>query len=84
VVLSGGGARNPVMTSRLTEKLAPIPLCLSDEYGIPSDAKEALGFAILANETVCGNCANVPGVTGAREATVLGKISIGKNILQNV
>jgi len=84
VVLSGGGARNPVMTSRLSEKLAPIPLCLSDEYGIPSDAKEALGFAILASETVCGNCANVPGVTGARETTILGKISIGKNILQNV
>ncbi len=81
VVLSGGGARNPVMVSRLREKLAPKRLCLSDEYGIPADAKEALGFAVLANETVCGNRTNVPGVTGARDATLLGKISIGKNIL---
>lgn len=81
VVLSGGGARNPVIVSRLREKLAPTRLCLSDEYGIPADAKEALGFAVLANEAVCGNRANVPGVTGARDATVLGKISIGKNVL---
>ena len=81
VILSGGGARNPVMVSRLREKLAPVRLCLSDDYGIPLDAKEAVGFAVLANETVCGNRANVPGVTGARDATVLGKISIGKNIL---
>lgn len=81
VILSGGGARNPVMVSRLREKLAPVRLCLSDDYGIPLDAKEAVGFAVLANETVCGNRANVPGVTGARDATVLGKISIGKNVL---
>lgn len=81
VILSGGGARNPVMVSRLREKLAPKRLCLSDEYGIPADAKEAVGFAVLANETVCGNRANVPGVTGARDATILGKISIGKEIV---
>ena len=80
VVLSGGGARNPVMVSRLREKLAPIPLSLSEEYGISSDAKEAVGFAVLANETVCANRANVPRVTGARDTTILGKISIGKNV----
>ncbi len=80
VVLSGGGARNPVMVSSLREKLSPIPLSLSDEYGIPSDAKEAVGFAVLANETVCANRTNVPRVTGARDATILGKISIGKNV----
>ena len=74
VILSGGGARNPLMVSRLREKLAPT-------HGIPVDAKEAVGFAVLANETVCGNRANVPGVTGASDATVLGKISIGKNII---
>ena len=80
VVLSGGGARNPVMVSRLREKLAPVTLSLSDKYGIPPDAKEAVGFAVLANETVCANMANVPGVTGARVPTILGKISIGKNV----
>ncbi|MCY3985476.1 MAG: anhydro-N-acetylmuramic acid kinase [Candidatus Dadabacteria bacterium] len=80
VVLSGGGARNPVMVSSLREKLSPTRLCLLDEYGIVVEAKEALGFALLANETVCANRANMPEVTGAREATVLGKISIGKNV----
>ena len=43
-----------------------------------SDAKEALAFAILANETICGNPANVPSATGARENVVLGKIIPGK------
>ncbi len=80
VVLSGGGARNPVMVSSLREKLAPVPLSLSDDHGIPCDAKEAVGFAVLANETVCANMTNAPGVTGARDATILGKISIGKNV----
>ena len=80
IVLSGGGARNPVMVQSLREKLSPIVLSLSDEYGISAEAKEAAGFAVLANETVCGNRANIPEVTGARGATVLGKISIGKNV----
>ena len=80
VILSGGGARNAFMVSRLREKLAPRRLSFSDRYGIPLDAKEAVGFAILANETVCANRTNIPVVTGARSATILGKISIGKNV----
>ena len=66
IVLSGGGARNPVMVQSLREKLSPIGLSLSDEYGISAEAKEAAGFAVLANETVCANRANIPEVTGAR------------------
>lgn len=79
VILSGGGARNPVLFSSLAEKLKPIRLRLSDEYGIPADAKEAVAFAILANETVRGAPGNVPKVTGAGREVVLGKISIGEN-----
>lgn len=79
VVLSGGGARNPVLVSSLGEKLGPVRLSLSDEYGIPADAKEAVAFVILANETVRGGRGNVPEVTGARREVVLGKISIGEN-----
>ena len=40
-----------------------------------SDAKEAVAFAILANETVSGNCANLPQVTGSSQPTMLGKIT---------
>jgi anhydro-N-acetylmuramic acid kinase len=45
------------------------------ETGIDPDAKEALIFAVLANETVHGVPNNVPGATGARWPTVLGKVT---------
>ena len=74
VYLSGGGARNPVLRRRLEELLAPVPVCQSDTLGLPVDAKEAIAFAILANETICGTPANVPSATGARGPRVLGAI----------
>lgn len=81
VILSGGGAFNPVIVERLKEKLKPIPLSLSEKYQIPPDSKEAIAFAILANETIFTNYSNLPNVTGARSGAPLGKISIGKNKL---
>ena len=81
VILSGGGVFNSVMLKRLKEKLKPIPLTVSDKYNIPPDSKEAIAFAILANETIFTNYSNIPNVTGARSGAPLGKISIGKNRL---
>jgi len=46
----------------------------TDEWGIASRAKEAVAFAILANETVAGNPSNVPSATGAAHPVVLGKL----------
>ena len=69
------------MVEKLTKKLSPIELSLSDKYNIPADSKEAISFAVLANETIFGNPTNLPKVTGARSGSPLGKISIGKNIL---
>ena len=83
IILSGGGAFNPIMVEKLTQKVKPIKLTLSDEYNIPADSKEAVSFAVLANETIFGNCANLPNVTGARSRSPIGKISIGKNNLDN-
>jgi len=74
VVMSGGGVHNPVLFQFLKDYLEDIKLRKVDEFGIPSDAKEALAFAILANETICGNPGNVPSATGAKERVVLGKI----------
>jgi len=45
-----------------------------EDFGINGEAKEALAFAILGNETVLGRPANVPSATGARRAVVLGKV----------
>ena len=81
VIISGGGSHNPVIVERLKERLNPIPLNSSGDYGIPPDSKEAVAFAILANETIFNNYSNLPKVTGARAGAPLGKISIGKNRL---
>jgi anhydro-N-acetylmuramic acid kinase len=74
VILSGGGCRNDYLVELLQSLFAPIPVNVSDEYGFSADAKEAVGFAILANETIAGNPSNLPSATGASHAVVLGKI----------
>ncbi|HLG29321.1 MAG TPA: anhydro-N-acetylmuramic acid kinase, partial [Candidatus Brocadiales bacterium] len=74
VILSGGGSRNLFLVELLKEYLYPAKVKMSDEFGIPGNAKEAIAFAILANETISGNPNNVPSATGAREAVILGKI----------
>ncbi len=74
VILSGGGCRNDYLVELLRELFAPVPVRLSDEFGVPADAKEAIGFAVLANETISGNPSNVPSATGASHPVVLGKI----------
>ena len=77
VYLSGGGRRNPVLTARLGEILAPVPVGDSSELGLDVDFKEAIAFAVLANETICGQASNVPSATGARGPRVLGVVSPG-------
>jgi anhydro-N-acetylmuramic acid kinase len=77
IVLSGGGARNATLVTMLAEQLAPLGIVsrFSDEFGLPSDAKEAVAFAILAYETWHHRPSNVPSATGARRPAILGKIS---------
>lgn len=71
--VSGGGAQNPLIMEGLAEKFNPISVVDVAERGFAGDAKEAIGFAILANEAVHGNFANVPNATGATCRKVLGK-----------
>lgn len=73
IIVSGGGARNKFMMWAL-ERYFNVPVKFTDEFGISSDAKEAICFAVLANETISGNPSNIKSVTGARERTVLGGI----------
>jgi anhydro-N-acetylmuramic acid kinase len=77
MILSGGGAKNSTLVAMLATELALIGLRLrfSDEYGLPSAAKEAVAFAVLAHETWRQRASNIPSATGARRAAVLGKIS---------
>jgi len=74
LIVSGGGAHNRLLMKRLVELLPRLKVELSDRYGLPVDAKEAIAFAILADRTLHGLPGNLPSVTGARRAVVLGKI----------
>jgi anhydro-N-acetylmuramic acid kinase len=75
VIVSGGGANNQTLMTMLRDKLAPAIVRLSEEVGIPGDAKEALAFAILAYETWHGRPGNLPAATGASRAVILGQIT---------
>ena len=74
LIISGGGSKNETLVRMMRDCFKPIPVTHSDDYGISGVAKEAIAFAVLANETVCGGCANIPGATGARRRVILGKI----------
>ncbi|HKT89076.1 MAG TPA: anhydro-N-acetylmuramic acid kinase [Candidatus Sulfotelmatobacter sp.] len=77
LILSGGGARNATLVSMIAEPLAPMGIVtrFSDEFGLPSEAKEAVAFAVLAYETWHRRPSNVPSATGTQKPAVLGKIS---------
>ena len=77
LIVSGGGAKNPTLMAMLANEMRDIGLRLrsSDEFGIPSEAKEAVAFAVLAFETWNRRASNLPSATGARRAAVLGKVS---------
>jgi anhydro-N-acetylmuramic acid kinase len=74
-ILSGGGAFNKTLVRRIKQGLPGMVVRTTDKYGIPNEALEAVAFAILGNETICGTPANVPQVTGARQPVLLGKIT---------
>lgn len=76
-VVSGGGTKNSTLMTMLTNELAPLGLRLrlSDEFGIPAEAKEAIAFALLSYETWHRRPSNVPSATGAKRPAILGKVS---------
>jgi len=74
LIVSGGGARNRLLLACLQQSLPHLQIELSDAYGLPVDAKEAVAFAVLADRTLHGLPGNLPSVTGARRAVVLGKL----------
>jgi anhydro-N-acetylmuramic acid kinase len=77
MILSGGGANNATVVRMLRDQLLPLGLHLrfSDEFGLPSEAKEAVAFALLAYETWNLRPSNIPSATGAEQAAILGKLS---------
>ena len=76
-IVSGGGTRNRTLMRMIAAELAPqgLRVRVSDEFGVPSEAKEALAFAVLAYETWHQRPSNVPSATGAQRPAILGKLS---------
>ncbi len=73
--VSGGGVHNRYLMRRLATHFHPVPVLPMEELGFSSDAKEAVLFAVLANETISGRPSNVPGATGASRPVILGTIA---------
>jgi len=74
LIVSGGGARNPLILAQLSAALGGTEVLTTEELGLPGDAKEAFIFALLADETLHGRPSNLPSATGARRPALLGKI----------
>ncbi len=74
LIVAGGGAHNRLLVARISELVPELAVSLSDDFGIPADAREAVAFALLADRTLQGLPGNLPAVTGARRAAVLGSI----------
>jgi anhydro-N-acetylmuramic acid kinase len=76
-IVSGGGSRNRILMAMLRQRLESrgCKVMLSDQAGIPSQAKEAVAFALLAWQTWHGLPGNLPAATGATRPVILGEIS---------
>ncbi|MFO7893287.1 MAG: anhydro-N-acetylmuramic acid kinase [Longimicrobiales bacterium] len=72
VVVTGGGAENPVIMEWLSDAMDPVAVHHGRVLGLDPAAKEAVAFAVLAWAHVTGRPANVPEVTGAGGPRVLG------------
>jgi anhydro-N-acetylmuramic acid kinase len=77
LIVAGGGTKNGTLMQMLSTSVQPYGLTVRtvDEFGVPSEAKEALAFALMAYETWHHRPSNVPSATGAKRPAVLGKIS---------
>jgi anhydro-N-acetylmuramic acid kinase len=77
--VAGGGAKNRMLMAMLREGFAElgVRVRLTEELGVPAQAKEGVAFALLAWLTWNGRPGNVPSATGAHHPAILGKVSYG-------
>ncbi|WP_417897888.1 anhydro-N-acetylmuramic acid kinase [Bacillus haimaensis] len=75
LIVSGGGAYNATLLGYLRDS-GTFEVKTQEDYGFSSDSKEAVAFALLANETLFGVQNNLPSATGARKPVVLGKLTV--------
>ncbi len=76
VILGGGGTYNKTMVEWLKKRLYPVNVKTHEDFGIPNDAREAVTWAVLADEMLFGIPNNVPSASGAKYPVLGGKISL--------
>jgi anhydro-N-acetylmuramic acid kinase len=74
--VAGGGVHNPALMAQLRGYLPGVAVASLAALGVDPDAREALTFALLANETLMDEPGNLPSATGATRPVVLGKITV--------
>lgn len=75
MIVGGGGSMNPTLLTHIADCLPGCEVMTNEQLGLDSNAKEAVAFAVLANEAMYGQPNNAPGATGAAHPVVMGKIS---------
>ena len=75
LVVGGGGAHNATLVTAISRLLSGTEVLTQEDLGLSSDAKEAVAFVILGNETLRGRPSNVPSATGASCPVVLGSVT---------
>jgi anhydro-N-acetylmuramic acid kinase len=76
LIVAGGGGNNLFLLERIAHAVRPARVFLSDEVGVPAQAREAMAFAIFANDALLGFPTTLPSVTGARSPRILGKLCL--------
>lgn len=76
VIVGGGGSHNQTLLQMLQKELYDIPVYTQDDIGYSSDAKEAIAFVIMGNETLHHHFSNVKSATGASDYVILGNITL--------
>lgn len=76
LVVSGGGSKNIALMHFMEEYFGEVKIKTINQSGITAENKEAVLFAVLANEILNGNKTNMPSVTGSKKNVYLGKICI--------
>lgn len=76
MIVGGGGSHNPVLMRHLADCLPGCEVVANEALGLNSDAKEAVAFAVLANEALHDSPNSAPRATGAPHPIVMGKITL--------
>ena len=74
LIVAGGGAKNPLMMAELAALLPGLEIMPASQFGVPTEAKEAFAFAVLAYEAYYGRTNNLPSATGAQRPMAMGKL----------